>query len=508
MAGDHFDVVVIGCGPVGMILASLLANEGVSVLAIERHSEVGYRPRARHLDGEAMRVLQTIGVAERCEDVMPAFGGGLRLIDAAGRTMLEQKFDAVKRGSQGWFDDYQMFQPLLLALLDEHLQASDTGSTRLLCEATAVTQESDHARVDLINRDTGSSEHVTASYVVGCDGAGSMVRGQVESTLQSLGPDHPFAVIDATPVREGFSLPDPTYSNLVCNPRRPHYVSPGHGPVPIRFEFMVLPDDDAEEMVTPAGVARLTQPYVSEGDVRIDRAAVYVFHSLILDRWRVGRVLLAGDAAHVQPPFLGQGLCSGVRDASNLAWKLAMVCHGRASERLLDTYQSERGPHARDWIIEANRIGGIVMTTDVAEAEARDRSLLAGEFRGLRPITPHLGPGLSDDPTPPVGSLAPQPVLGDGRRLDDVVGSRFVIAATGELWDELSPALSEAVDSAAHAVVLSSESKATASLLAHYDCGAVVVRPDRYVLGVADSVPALDRLIRTVSSVLREPSSP
>lgn len=500
-ADEHFDVMIVGCGPVGMVLATLLSNESVRVLAVEREREIGYQPRARHLDGEAMRVLQTIGIAEQCEEVMPAFGGGLKLVDADGGTLLEQKFDATRRGSQGWFDDYQMFQPLLLGLLHEHLSHSDTGSLRTTHEVKTVTQQADHVRVELLNHAAESEVTVTASYLVGCDGAASIVRRQAGCELQRLGPDHPFVVIDATPLRDDFALPDPTYSKLVCDPRRPHYVSPGNGAVPMRFEFMVLPGDDPGEMVAPSGLARLTEPYLSEGDVRFDRAGVYVFHSLLVDQWRVGRILLAGDAAHVQPPFMGQGLCSGFRDVSNLAWKLAMVCHGRARDQLLDTYQSERSPHARDWINESNRIGGIVMTTDELQARVRNQRMLAGEFRELRPITPRLGPGLTDELEEPVGTLAPQPML-EGRRLDDTAGYRFEVAASPEIWGEVPEELREAVTAAAHVFLVPPDSGAAESLRAHFGgAAAVVVRPDRYVLAVAADASELERGLRAIPSI-------
>ncbi|NWJ73936.1 bifunctional 3-(3-hydroxy-phenyl)propionate/3-hydroxycinnamic acid hydroxylase [Pseudonocardia sp. ICBG1122] len=493
---EHVDVAIVGGGPVGMVLAALLAGDGIRTLVLEREQEIGHRPRARHLDGEAMRVLQTIGVAGRCEQVMPVFGGGLRLVDAGGRTLTELPFDATRRGPQGWFDDYQLSQPLLLDVLRGHLEGSGSGAVRTGHEVTALDQGEDHVRIDTVDPATGARSSVTASWVVGCDGAGSAVRSLLGTRFRRLGPDHPFLVVDATPGPTGYRVPDPAYSRLVCDPARPHYVSPGNGPVPTRLEFMVLPGDDPAELVTPAGIARLTAPYLDLADTRVDRAAVYVFHSLLVDRWRTGRVLLAGDAAHVQPPFMGQGLCSGVRDASNLAWKLAAVCRGESGDELLDTYGAERSVHARHWIDEANRIGAIVMTTDPAEASALAERLLSGDRAALRPLSPRLGPSpLCDGPA--AGALAPQPVDEDGRLLDDVVGRRFVVAAS----QAALAGLGHEVRSDPRVAVLAPRSPATRALLADRDADAVVVRPDRYVLGAAHGPDGLADLIRRIPSV-------
>ena len=507
MSADDYDVIVVGCGPVGMVLSALLANAGVRVLALEREDEIGFRPRARHIDGEAMRVLQSIGVADAGAEIMSPMQGALRLVGADGGTLLEQRFDQTQRGRQGWFEDYQLYQPLLLGLLREHLDRSATARLRTSCEVTGVTQNSERVSVEIRRGETGMSERVTAAYVVGCDGANSFVRREIGASLHALGPDHPFLVIDAFPMRAEYESPDLQVSMIVCDPARPHYASPGHGmTVPIRFEFMVMPGEDGEELTKPAALAGLTQPYLDADEVHFERAAVYVFHSLLLDQWRVGRVLLAGDAAHVQPPFMGQGLCSGFRDASNLAWKLAMVCRGETDDGLLDSYQSERSPHARDWINEANRIGAIVMTTNAAEARARDKRIRSGESRELRPLQPRLGPGLHGDDPEPAGTLAPQPSLPDGRRLDDLLGPRFAVITTDDLWRGVAAPLREAVEAAPHVVVVNEGVSAATELLAHYDSAAVILRPDRYVLGIAGDASALEGLLGRIPAISAAPA--
>jgi 3-(3-hydroxy-phenyl)propionate hydroxylase len=196
----------------------------------------------------------------------------------------------------------------------------------------------------------------------------------------------------------------------------------------------------------------------------------------------------------VQPPFMGQGLCSGIRDTANLAWKLALVCQGAASEGLLDSYQVERSPHARAWIDEANRIGDIVTMTDPAEAAERDKRILGGS-RELAPITPRLGPGLHGGLPAPAGTLSTQPVLAAGRRLDDTVGLRFAIVAPQQLIDELPADAGPSVVSSDWMRVVS-EPEVVDHYRNAYGCEATVIRPDRYVLGTADDGATLQRLLQ------------
>ena len=176
--------------------------------------------------------------------------------------------------------------------------------------------------------------------------------------------------------------------------------------------------------------------WLGPDDARLERAAVYTFHSVVQEGWRKGRLLLAGDACHQTPPFLGQGMCAGMRDAANLAWKLAAVVRGDASEALLDTYESERLPHVRTFIDLAVRLGAVLQETDRDAAAARDRRFEAGAEMFDFP-QPQLGPGCRADAPPPVGTIFPQPRLADGRLMDEVIGQRFAILGDAALLDGL-----------------------------------------------------------------------
>lgn len=482
MTDTLHDVVVVGGGPVGVTLLNLLGAHGLRAVGFEREPLAGHSPRAGSFDGEVMRIFQSACLGEVI-DASVSPGVGLRLINEEGTTLLSMD-NRRERGPQGWAESYRMYQPTLERLLREGLERFTAVTLHVSHEVTAVGQDSRSGWVEVVDRTSGDSSQVRARYVVGCDGASSFVRGTIGAQFQSLAPDQPYLVVDAKPLR---SLDLPAEGVLFCWPSRPHY---WRGLAPwLRWELKVMPGDDLSEMTTPAGVYRLLRDWITREDAEIERAVIYTFHSLLADQWRVGRVLLAGDAAHVQPPFMGQGLCSGMRDVANLAWKLALVCREQAGEDLLDTYQSERSPHARAWIEEATRIGDIVTATDRAAAAARDARILAGS-RELRPITPRLGPGLHGNAPAPAGTLSTQPILPDGTRLDDVVGLRFLVAA--------SRRLARTVPEGADAVVMSEPADVIGPFLREYGCEAIVVRPDRYVLGITSDARGLESLLSRV----------
>jgi 3-(3-hydroxy-phenyl)propionate hydroxylase len=231
---------------------------------------------------------------------------------------------------------------------------------------------------------------------------------------------------------------------------------------------------------------------------------VYTFHSALSTRWRRDRLLLAGDAAHQMPPFLGQGMGSGLRDAANLAWKLAAVIKGGAPDALIDTYESERSEHVRAFIELAVELAGVIQTTDPERARVRDRELIANPTM-LRPITPRLGRGLHGDAPAPAGTRAAQPRLSDGALLDDQVGHRFCVLTTARLAGALAAAKRH-LDSD---MVIVTATGPAESYLTELQAEAVVIRPDRYILGVASSAAGLDALLSQhllpLSSKLAEP---
>ena len=292
------------------------------------------------------------------------------------------------------------------------------------------------------------------------------------------------------------------YSIQHCNPERPATYIRGTGKRR-RWEITVHPGEDAQAATSPARVWELLRPWIDPDDADIERAAVYTFHSAVAEQWRNGRLLLAGDSAHQTPPFLGQGMCAGVRDAANLAWKLERIVRGLDDDSLLDTYQSERAPHVREFIEIAIRLGGLINT------KAMEPALALGERRESEPLKldvkkPLLGPGLSAGSTEMAGQLAPQFTLSDGRRSDDVVGYRYCLLTTPAFASTFSPAR-QAELAREQVNVLVDRADALKSWLREHDVEAVMVRPDRYVLGAvkcdADLAALLSEFRRGMSHI-------
>ena len=504
MAEPDFDVVVIGFGPVGALLANLLGRHGLRVLVLERDADIHPLPRAVHFDGEIMRVFQAAGLAEAVEGVARPTSKGMHFVNAAGETLMVRR-GTDGPGPHGWASNWYFHQPELDTVLRKGVARFANVEVRLRHEALAVRDAGDHASVSVREVATGASSELTARYVVGCDGARSLVRDAIGASTLDLGLHQPWLVVDvvARPGSERASrLPDHTVQH--CDPRRPmtrvHVKGPRH-----RFEIMLMPGDDEAEIVRPARIWPMLAHAVGADDVRIERAAVYTFHALVAAPWRRGRLMLAGDSAHQTPPFLGQGMCAGVRDASNLAWKLEMVVAGAAGDSLLDTCEAERSPHVRAFIELAVRLGAIIQATDPAVAEARD-----AEFRASGPTMfdfpqPRLGRGAWVGESPACGVVFPQPRLADGRRLDDAVGNRFAVLSvlgSGAPGTRTSQARDRHRDGPLDLAFVDTPGTEVAAWLAAREAVAVIVRPDRYVFAMARDEAELLRALDDLASRL------
>lgn len=484
---NHFDIAIIGCGPVGATLANLLERLSRRVLVLDQFESPYTLPRATHLDGEALRILQSAGVSDLLAPHLGVYSR-MRFEDAAGRLLIDWP-RSIEAGLQGWRDSNRFHQPDLEAALRERAASSPLITLRLGWQATAITQDDCAATIDTMGPD-GVATRFTADFVVGCDGSRSMVRQTLGAELDILAPSEQWLVADLILHSDAPALPEGTVQ--YCDPARPFTYIEAVGRRR-RWEVMLLPGDDPLRFAQPDHVASLLRRWLAPEDADLERAVVYTFSSAVATRWRNERLLIAGDAAHQTPPFLGQGLCAGLRDAANLAWKLAWVLDERAAPSLLDTYQTELAPHVARYIAEANRIGAIIQETDPERARERDAMLLA-KPQVLTPIRPRLG-GTGDQGADPLaGTLAPQPRLRDGRLLDDALAPRFVVLARAGLLDQMSDQ-TRALWNRADVALL--ENEAT-DYLDTIGAQAVVIRPDHYILGVARSAAELEAVTGTI----------
>ncbi len=484
------DVCIVGYGPVGATLANLLADCGLSVLVLEREADIYLLPRAVHFDDEVMRVFQTLGLAER---ILPHthVSPGMLFVDAHGKLVLEWP-RSPDVGPLGWNVSYRFHQPDLERVLREAAVGKANIDVRPRAEVFALDQNAHGVVIRFEDLSTGALRTARARYVIGCDGARSLVRRLIGSPLEDLGFHERWLVVDVLLKREVPSLGD--HSVQYCDPARAATYVRGVGNRR-RWEIALLPHEDSAAMTAPAEVWRLLERFIARDDAELERAACYTFHSAIAARWRDRRLVIAGDSAHQTPPFLGQGLCAGIRDVANLAWKLARVIRQEAPDGLLDTYQSERSPHVRAYIELAVRLGGLI-NTRAAEA-AVPGGLARGEPASMESIKPPLGPGLVAGLSDLTGQVAPQPRLADGTRLDDQVGYQFAALLDPQFSAALPGALVERLKQKGVAVVADGAPTLQQWLSEHHVNG-IVVRPDRYVLGAARTAADMEALAAAI----------
>jgi 3-(3-hydroxy-phenyl)propionate hydroxylase len=487
------DVAVVGFGPVGAVLAGLLGKYGVRVTVVEKDENVFPLPRAAHVDHTGLRTIQELGCLE---SVLPKTVRNKRLDLLDANRQILARIPADQESISGLPASVYFYQPEFDAALREAASSQPNVDVRLNTEMTAVSMDAGGVTLG-VRTPSNAMENLRFDWVIGCDGAWSPVREAMGIKLQSLEFDEQWLVLDVRITSPQTSLPI-DHVVEICDPARPNLSTP-ISENRQRFEFMLLPGEDPEYVKQPHVVERLLNAWMPSDAYQIERLAVYTFHGLVAERWRTGRVLIAGDAAHQTPPFLGQGMCAGIRDAANLAWKLARVVNQGAPDALLDTYESERSPHAVKVINAAIRIGKVICELDPQKAAERDGLLRANNSemqKGLSFALPRLdmGPLVLEGG----GGLFVQTTNGE-RRSDDIVGSRFLVLcrSRAKLAQSISFWLNEL-----DAFVATPDDFGDPALKRWFDrneADIVVVRPDRYVLARGDS---LDRITDAVRGLL------
>ena len=508
---ESFDVVIVGYGPAGAVAALWLGQAGLRTLVVDRSETIWQIPRAIAIDHEILRVLQNLGVAEAVLPFTAPFPASEHF--GADGQLIRRIHTVEPPYPLGYTPTMVFTQPAVEAVLRRHVEALASVTVELGSEVVELAQDSNG--VSLTLRSSAATRTVRSRYAIGSDGASSTVRKLLGIPLDDLGFDEPWMVIDIRVGASGLAKLPQTAAQY-CNPERPttFIVGPGNHR---RWEIMLTEDEHPREMEKPENVWRLLSPWLEPSDGELWRASSYRFHALLAAEWRHGRVFLAGDAAHQQPPFIGQGMCQGIRDVTNLCWKLTTVLRGEAPDALLDTYEQERKLHVHTLTSRIKAIGHHICERDPAAARERDRALLE-QGGGQAPtvtrqeIVPPLAAGLlSTQAHAANGTLFPQPwIVAEGDRalhMDELTGTGWRLFVDGR---DVAVSVPQAADASAYGLQvvtiggdgLQEQDRVMRQWFDRNNAVAAIVRPDHYVYGVAATGTDVPGMMAEYTSLL------
>jgi 3-(3-hydroxy-phenyl)propionate hydroxylase len=500
MSTEHVPVVIIGAGPTGTSAAIMLGQRGIRCLVLERWPEVYPLPRAVHFDDEVCRIFASMGLEDEVRALSrPA--PGMQLTDAHQRVLAEFHRDPARQ-VHGYPQANMFDQPELERVLRATVGRYAGVELRTGVEVFAIDQTPGGVRIRYREVATGTEHEIRAEAALGCDGANSITRAVVGATMEDFRFEQRWLVVDV-------ESPEPlhVYDGVqqVCCPDRAATFMPVV-PGRYRWEFRLRAGEQPRDF-DESRVRQLISPWLTGVDadkLTFLRQTCYTFRGLVADRWRNGRVFLLGDAAHQTPPFIGQGMCAGIRDADNLAWKLALVLTGNATDALLDTYEAERRPYARRVIQLAIAVGWLMTGGTTRTAPARRTALrlltqLPGaEDRVLNATWPAFGDGPLSRRSrrrSAAGTLCAQPAVRSTTgsvRLDNLLGRGFAIVHRGpdraSVFDPATRAFFEAIGTTVVRVdEVEDFDGALDALLDNCRADALLIRPDRIIAAVADA---------------------
>ncbi|RJG01036.1 bifunctional 3-(3-hydroxy-phenyl)propionate/3-hydroxycinnamic acid hydroxylase [Noviherbaspirillum sedimenti] len=509
---DSFDtdVAIVGGGPVGTLLAILLGQKGKRVTLVERWPQAYCRPRAVTFDHEIARILASLGIDSEKDPAITYHDELYYWKNVQGETL--QIVDWQSKSASGWRVRYWFNQPDLEARLTSIVDTIPNVTQIRGWEGVGLAQDDEGVTLSLRRTPMegqsagGEASTLRAKFAVGADGANSFVRQSLGIENQDNGYFFDWLILDMIPAEKYDAQPAQWQ---LCDPKRPTTIVPG-GPGRRRWEFMVLPGESADEIQTPERAWALLEPWgMTPENAELERSAVYRFQARWAKNWNKGRCAIAGDAAHLMPPFAGEGMCAGVRDAVALGWRLNAILEGKLEADVLDSYTTERLEHAKHYIEFSQDLGKIICIVDEHEAAERDARMKADlAARNNEPVPTdicHLGPGVWCPDTPHAGELSTQGVVevnGKRDRFDQVCGHGWIVIGmnadpakvlTPEQLEQLAfldgrttqigtPGTScDAVD----------VEGTYASWLDSIDARYVIVRPDFYVAATASDAESL-----------------
>ena len=462
-----YDVAIVGFGPTGGTLANLLALQGFSILIIEKEKSFYPLPRAVHFDDEIMRVFQTIGITDKFLK-HTIINKGTKFVNSKNRVVLDWPRPR-SITENGWYPSYRFHQPDLERKLRRRLKDFKKVSVMQSTKVNSLKEEKSSVKIFIENINNNKISEIRAKYIIGCDGARSTIRKQIKAKFQNLGFTQKWAVVDLILKKNKKELPDRTIQ--YSNSKRPATYCRNVGKRR-RWEFAINNAESEKKVLSNSYIWNFLKPWLKPSEALMERKTIYTFQSAISKKWKKGRVFLAGDAAHLMPPFMGQGMCAGVRDASNLAWKIAYCLKNNHSEKLLNTYQSERYSNVIEYIKTTVKMGEFVNAVGTSNITGEVSSTPNGQ-KSMKSIKPKLGKGLGKINDKNRGKIFPQFKLKNGKSLDNKFFDKPLLIISSKYKKKLPKKIN---------YINSNTAKGLNEYMLNLKIDAFVVRPDRFIL--------------------------
>ena len=462
-----YDVAIVGFGPTGGTLANLLALQGFSILIIEKEKSFYPLPRAVHFDDEIMRVFQTIGITDKFLK-HTIINKGTKFVNSKNRVVLDWPRPRSVT-ENGWYPSYRFHQPDLERKLRRRLKDFKKVSVMQSTKVNSLKEEKSSVKIFIENINNNKISEIRAKYIIGCDGARSTIRKQIKAKFQNLGFTQKWAVVDLILKKNKKELPDRTIQ--YSNSKRPATYCRNVGKRR-RWEFAINNAESEKKVLSNSYIWNFLKPWLKPSEASLERKTIYTFQSAISKKWKKGRVFLAGDAAHLMPPFMGQGMCAGVRDASNLAWKIAYCLKNNHSEKLLNTYQSERYSNVIEYIKTTVKMGEFVNAVGTSNITGEVSSTQNGQ-KSMKSIKPKLGKGLGKINDKNRGKIFPQFKLKNGKSLDNKFFDKPLLIISSKYKKKLPKKIN---------YINSNTAKGLNEYMLNLKIDAFVVRPDRFIL--------------------------
>ncbi len=477
----EYDVTIIGLGPTGGTLANLIALQGFSVLILEREKSFYPLPRAVHFDDEIMRVFQTIGITN---DFLKytIINKGTRFVNSKGKIVLDWPRPRIVT-ENGWYPSYRFNQPDLEKQLRKKLKKYKKVKIKQNSEVTKIKNFKNYVKINFKNIIDNNIDEIKSKYVIGCDGANSITRSQMNTKMDNLGFTQKWAVVDLILKKEKKKLPDRTIQ--YSNSKQPATYCRNVGKRR-RWEFAIKNNQTEKKILSNSYIWSFLKPWLKKNEALIERKTIYTFKSAISRKWKKKRIFIAGDAAHLMPPFMGQGMCAGIRDVSNLAWKISKCLKSKYSEKMLKTYQSERFSNVKEYIETTMRMGEFVNAVGSDQITDNISSTNEGT-KSMKSIKPKLGKGLGEKKDKNRGKIFPQFKLKNGKNLDNLFSKKSILLLSSSIKKKIPNKIN---------YLKSSNVIGLSNYFINLDTKALIVRPDRYIYASLKSKRSFEKFLK------------